>query len=55
MKPTTQDQIWEMTKDLVAFVHRVSTDKEASPAEIAALPEIAKVLFDEYPSKFKFS
>lgn len=41
----TQEQANAMTADLVAFVHRVALDKNATPAEIAALPEIAKVLF----------
>jgi len=36
-------------KDLVEFIHRVATDKKASPAEIAVLPEIARVLYDQFP------
>lgn len=36
-------------KDLVAFVHRVATNEKATPAEIAALPEVARVLFDQFP------
>ncbi|WP_297311596.1 hypothetical protein [uncultured Oscillibacter sp.] len=40
----TRDQRDAVVKDLVAFVHRVALDKNATPAEIAALPEIAKVL-----------
>lgn len=39
------DQLSAVTKDLVQFVHRVAGDKNATPAEIAALPEIAKVLY----------
>ncbi len=38
-------QLAAVTDDLVRFVHRVVDDKNASPAEIAALPEIAKVLY----------
>lgn len=37
----------EVTDNLVEFVKRVSGDKKASPAELAALPEIARLLFDE--------
>lgn len=36
----------EVIESLVKFVKQVSDDKEASPAAIAILPEIAKVLFD---------
>lgn len=42
--PITRNQLESVTDDLVAFVHRVSTSENATPAEIAALPEIAKVL-----------
>lgn len=38
------EQFEEVVNDLISFVHRVSRDKKATPAEIAALPEIAKVL-----------
>lgn len=40
----TTEQQEVVVNDLVEFVHRVALDKNASPAEIAALPEIAKVL-----------
>ena len=39
------EQLASVTEDLVRFVHRVTEDKKATPAEIAALPEIAKVLY----------
>lgn len=39
-----QEQFDLMAQSLVLFVLRVAADKNASPAEIAALPEIAKVL-----------
>lgn len=39
-----QEQFDSVTEKLVSFVCRVAADKEASPAEIQALPEIAKVL-----------
>ncbi len=35
----------QLEDDLTAFVHRVALNEKASQAEIAALPEIAKVLF----------
>lgn len=41
----TREQLTSVTDDLVRFVHRVTDDKKATPAEIAALPEIAKVLY----------
>lgn len=41
-------------KDLVEFIHRVATDKKASPAEIAILPEIARVLYDQFPAIGRF-
>ena len=41
----THEHLSAVTEDLVQFVHRVATEKNASPAEIAALPEIAKVLY----------
>lgn len=40
----TIEQQEAVAKDLVEFVHRVALDKNATPAEIAALPEVAKVL-----------
>ena len=40
----TTEQQEAVVNDLVEFVHRVALDKNAAPAEIAALPEIAKVL-----------
>ena len=45
MVSVTQEQANTITADLVAFVHRVALNEKATPAEIAALPEIAKVLF----------
>lgn len=36
----------EAIESLIAFVKRVSSDKDATPAEVAALPEIAKLLVD---------
>lgn len=39
-----QEQFDLMAKVLVSFVCRVAEDKNASPAEISVLPEIAKVL-----------
>lgn len=39
-----QEQFDLMAQDLVTFVRRVAADKNASPAELAALPEIVKVL-----------
>lgn len=32
-------------ESLASFVQRVALDKNATPAEIAALPEVAKVLY----------
>ena len=40
----TVDQQEAIVRDLTEFVHRVALDKNATPAEIEALPEIAKVL-----------
>ncbi len=40
------EQAKEVIESLVGFVKRVSTDKNATQAEIAALPEIAKTLFE---------
>lgn len=39
-----QEQFDLMAQELVSFVCRVTADKNASPAEIEVLPEIAKVL-----------
>lgn len=41
----TSKQLTDVTDDLVRFVHRVTEKENATPAEIAALPEIAKVLY----------
>lgn len=53
MRPTggivSYEQKKEIASDLTQFVHRVALDKNASPAEIAALPEIAKVLVGLMP------
>lgn len=35
-----------VTEDLTQFIHRVALNENASPAEIAALPEVARVLFE---------
>lgn len=43
-----QGQLAAVTEDLVAFVHRVAVDGEASPEEFAILPEIVKVLYQAY-------
>lgn len=40
----TKEQLDMVAEDLVKFVHRVATDKKATPEEIAVLPEIVKVL-----------
>lgn len=40
----TEEQVSEVITDLVAFIHRVAMDKNASPAELTALPEAAKVI-----------
>ena len=39
----------ELVDALIKFVKRVAEDENASPAEIAALPEIARVLLDVMP------
>lgn len=44
MQIATLDQQEAVANDLVEFVHRVALDQNATPAEIAALPEVAKVL-----------
>ena len=44
MQIATIEQQEAVVRDLVEFVHRVALDKNATPAEIAALPEVAKVL-----------
>ena len=49
MTVATSEQLKAVTKDLVDFVHRVATNEKATPAEIAVLPEIAKVLLDQFP------
>ncbi len=48
MVAASESQQVAVIKDLVAFVHRVTTDKNATPAEVAALPGIARVIFDQY-------
>lgn len=45
----TSEQLKTVTKDLVEFVHRVAANEKATPAEIAALPEIVKILFNQFP------
>lgn len=40
----TDEQRITLINCLAEFVERVSTDKKASPAELAVLPEIVKVL-----------
>lgn len=49
----TQEQANAITADLEAFVHRVALDKTTTPAEIAALPEVAKVLFCLSPARLE--
>lgn len=39
-----EDQFNLMRQALVSFVLRVAADKNASPAEVSVLPEIARVL-----------
>lgn len=41
----SREQGAEVVEDLLQFVHRVASDKNASPAELQSLPEIVKVLF----------
>lgn len=43
------EQQEKVLEDLVAFVHRVALNEKATPAEIAALPEIAKILILAMP------
>lgn len=44
----SNEQKKEVIECLVGFVRRVSSgEKEVSPAEIAALPEIARLLFEQ--------
>ena len=50
MMISSEEQRRQIAKDLTEFVHRVATDQNASPAEFAALPEIAKVLCTDYPA-----
>lgn len=38
-----------IAEDLCSFVRRVSTDKNAKPAELEILPEIAKIIFEIQP------
>lgn len=40
----TGAQFEQVINDLVVFVHRITTDEKATPAEIAVLPEIARIL-----------
>ncbi len=51
MTGATVEQTDAVMEDLVAFVHRVTTDKDASPAEIAVLPGIVRAIFDQYPRR----
>lgn len=45
----SNEQKKEVIECLVGFVRRVSSgEKEVSPAEIAALPEIARLLFEQH-------
>lgn len=45
---SSDSQRKQVAEDLTEFVHRVARDKNASPAEIAALPEVAKVLCKDW-------
>ncbi len=40
------DQFHAVMDDLQVFIHRVATDKNASPEEVAALPAIVKEIFN---------
>lgn len=42
----SSEQQKEVLEVLVEFVKRVASDKKASPAEIATLPEIARLLVE---------
>lgn len=44
----TEDERKEIKANLIAFVIRVSKGEGASPAEIAALPEIVKLLINAF-------
>lgn len=37
----------QVVDDLTSFIHRVANNENATPAEIAALPEVAKILLVE--------
>lgn len=45
-KKMNLEQREKLLKSLLEFVVRVSSNENASPAEIAALPEIARLLCD---------
>lgn len=44
----SREQLMTVTEDLLQFIHRVALNEKATPAEIAALPEIAKVLYGNF-------
>ncbi len=41
----------QIIDDLAQFIHRVATNEKATPAEIAALPEVAKVLLENVSAR----
>jgi len=45
MKMVSEENRIELLQTLFYFAKRVANDKAATPAELAALPEIAKILF----------
>jgi len=47
-----KEQKKNMIENLLKFIDRVSNDEAATPAEIAALPELVKILLDE---SYKFN
>lgn len=46
---TTDEQAFSILDDLTTFVHRVTTNENASPAELEILPELAKILLGHAP------
>ena len=41
----TTEELNNITKDLLAFIHRVSLNEKATPAELAVRPEVAKTIY----------
>ena len=50
-----RDQRNEILESLMAFVKRISADVNASPAEVAALPEIARLLNESVKDKVSYT